>query len=253
MSEIPHNVKQPNCNGHVDHILSLVEDVSGETIAKVEQELDIYGVVRIGDEAALEIKLRNISVDPNRRNIIGSGRTILQEACIQGHVRIVKMILRLPNITVNRQSFLGKESALHYAVLVSNWKIVFSLLYHGADPNLMNKFGATPLHYAQCQSIASLLCSFGADITKKDENNHTPLSYIKSSGNVYDLELITLLVNAEEKLAKDSLRAELKANSDDKKLFEEQKNHEKEEKRKNDANERRSSLLTQYKRWRQND
>ena len=89
--------------------------------------------------------------------------------------------------------------------------------------------------------------------TKKDENNHSPLSYINSSGNVYDLELITLLVNAEEKLTKDSLRAELKANSDDKKLFEEQKNHEKEEKRKNDANERRSSLLTQYKRWRQND
>ena len=251
MSETSCYAKRFKCDGHVDHLLSLVEGVSGDKIAKVEQELDVFGDVRIGDESALEIKFRKGSFDPNQRNILGNGRTVLQEACINGHFRIVKMILSLPSINVNRQSFLGKDSALHYAVLVSNRIIVFSLLDHGADPNLMNKCGGTPLHYAKCQNIASLLCSFGADITKMDGNKHTPLSYIKSYGNAYEDELISFLENAEEELAKASLRAELKANRDEKKLLEQQKRLEKEEQKKIEANERRESFLKQYKKWRQ--
>jgi hypothetical protein len=52
------------------------------------------------------------------------------------------------------------------------------LLEHGADPNVQDKDGGTPLHFAVegCHvDVARLLLDYGADPTIRDNKGRTPL------------------------------------------------------------------------------
>tara|TARA_A100001015_G_scaffold45496_1_gene50220 strand:- start:119 stop:1342 length:1224 start_codon:yes stop_codon:yes gene_type:complete len=55
-----------------------------------------------------------------------------------------------------------------------------SLLAWGADPNLANSQGSTPLHKAASRSIAELLIRHGADPAKLDKLGRTPYMVAKS-------------------------------------------------------------------------
>ncbi len=97
-------------------------------------------------------------------------------------------------LDINKKSYVGEETALHYAVMANNTDIVHVLLKEGrADPNQGNKIGATPLHYVQSREMAELLRRFGADstlttktttttTTSGDYNNLTPRQYIVGRG-----------------------------------------------------------------------
>lgn len=66
-----------------------------------------------------------------------------------------------------------KNTILHYCVEKEAADFVDTLVYNGADPNVKNKYGETPVHIAarnDFDNIMELLLEFGGDVTIK--NNH---------------------------------------------------------------------------------
>ena len=67
------------------------------------------------------------------------------------------------------------------------------LLQHGADVDVKNKYGLTPLMWAANNGhsdIASLLLQHGANIEAKDEDGRTPLMYASSWGHTDTASLL---------------------------------------------------------------
>jgi hypothetical protein len=73
-----------------------------------------------------------------------------------------------------------KKTLLGSAVYNKHWATVYLLLELGADPNIADVEGWTPLHTAaakQDANICTLLMSYGADENLRNENDHaqTPM------------------------------------------------------------------------------
>ena len=157
-----------DASSHINTIFSLIEIESFNQKPRstnVEQSCDIFDLVRNGDVNKVKKKLSQSPINANMRNFSHNGRTILQEACIRNQLSIVKLLLEhTTNIDLNKKSYVGEDTALHFAVYSGNKDLVKILLNNGADPNERNKFGATPFHYVDCREVADLLhYYFGAD------------------------------------------------------------------------------------------
>ena len=156
------------------------------------------------------------------------GYTPLQYAAKHGCYKACKMLCRLERLNfkgrpvnfineeldINWQNFCG-DTALHLvidardgAIMQSkkNWpfnickdrhtSIVKLLLKMGADPNIKNHFGDTPLHTAarhEMKYIVQLLLHCNADIHVRNHRNETAMDLIKNNTYPHIRELI--LVN----------------------------------------------------------
>lgn len=66
-----------------------------------------------------------------------------------------------------------RNTILHHCVEKGAYDFVDALVYNGADPNVKNRYGETPVHIAarnDMDEIMELLLEFGGDVTVK--NNH---------------------------------------------------------------------------------
>ena len=64
-----------------------------------------------------------------------------------------------------------KNTILHHCVEKGAYDFVDALVYNGADPNVKNKYGETPVHIAarnDFDNIMELLLEFGGDVTVKN-------------------------------------------------------------------------------------
>ncbi|WP_332645387.1 M48 family metallopeptidase [Lysinibacillus sp. 54212] len=87
--------------------------------------------------------------------------------------------------TLNEVSGEG-YTALHLAVMESNYQISSSLLRKGADPNTRDEYGYTPLIDAASNGdleLVTLLLAFGADKTARDANGYNAYHYAENSGH----------------------------------------------------------------------
>ena len=79
---------------------------------------------------------------------------------------------------MNASSYDG-STPLHKAVSLGlNTDIAEILLANGADTNIQDEYGETPLHvsaFADNKSGAELLITYGADLDKTDNKGHTAL------------------------------------------------------------------------------
>ena len=91
-----------------------------------------------------------------------------------GDSATVKKILRSPD-QLNARDARG-NTALHWAALVSNERIVAQLLEAGFDARLTNNAGATPLHYGVgSERVVSLFLKAGANPNARSAAGGTPL------------------------------------------------------------------------------
>lgn len=70
----------------------------------------------------------------------------------------------------------NNKPALFIAVYKDNSNLVAILLKAGADPNIINAAGGTPLSYAKSHKVMDLLLEAGADVNARREGS-TPLVY----------------------------------------------------------------------------
>ena len=165
----------------------------------------------LGDAKQLKHCLYGMK-DINKRDFKGgSGRTLLHEAVVNEQIECVEILLQSAALNINQTTLLGKESALHLAVQKSNRDIAFSLLYHGADPNMRNKTGRSPLHYATEKNIASLLVSFGAKTNLKDTTKQQkPVEWALERGLKQSSDLVRFLMEVEDAAEQKILSEEIR-------------------------------------------
>lgn len=136
---------------------------------------DIHNAAKSGNLDKLR-KLIAEGVDVNKPN--KKGITPLMYAIANKHEKVVKELLKHPQIDIEKQSDDGKRP-IHWAAEMYNLEILNTLLDKGADINSetsSNKL--TALHiaaYYGFDSIVKELIKRGASIDKKTTDGHTPL------------------------------------------------------------------------------
>lgn len=86
--------------------------------------------------------------------------------------------LLLRHIHVYGYTGIGSEKHIECAKL---------LLQFGANPNMRDPHGRTPLHYVSIYTVKliDILMSYGADVNSQDDSGHTPLCSILQNNSIY--------------------------------------------------------------------
>lgn len=93
-------------------------------------------------------------------------------AVFDGDLELVRNLLENSVQNLNTRDKLGR-TLLHYSSCKSQVEIVQQLLEKGANPNLKDKNGNTPLHWCGHVDVLQLLISHGANINDR----YSTLSY----------------------------------------------------------------------------
>lgn len=188
----------------------------------------LYQAAQNGHDKIVAL-LINAGANPNIKYFM-TQNTPLHAAVSIGHHRVVLELLKSKKININaiNSKFSRSSTPLKYAVLRNHRKIVEELVNAGADPNIADSNGFTPLMWAirkegvDVKIVEHLLSSKNIDLNKPNpkQKNLTALHYAASKGNERVLEL---LINKGAKPIKDSGGNYPQASSESVKLFLEKK------------------------------
>lgn len=131
------------------------------------------------------IKLLGEGMDPNETD--RDGRTALIHSVIDGDISMISLMLNDGNTNINLQDRLG-YTALHYAAQDYSEDICNILLEHGAEVDLQDIHGNTPLWKAIFNSkgrpeVIQLLLKYGADKHKKNKSDKSPYDLANTIAN----------------------------------------------------------------------
>ena len=118
------------------------------------------------------------------------GLTLLGIAAHYGQYEVVKSLIKhgaeINALSHSNLSFIPKNTALHAAIAgVKSKEVIEFLLTNGAEPNITDSEGNTPLHIAAFEgniAIAELLIKNGAK-TKHNNSGKTPIEIAEERGN----------------------------------------------------------------------
>ncbi|KAJ5669155.1 hypothetical protein N7462_010225 [Penicillium macrosclerotiorum] len=102
-------------------------------------------------------------------------------------------LLNSTKLEINAQDPDVGDSALHYSATRNNPDITRLLIDHGADLDIMNKYGRTPLHLTSLYNsidVTPVLLDAGADMELKDQWGDSPLT----TAMYYEERISTMLV-----------------------------------------------------------
>jgi len=116
--------------------------------------------------------------------ILEGGYTILQQACRDGEIGIVKLFMSIPIVNINQKNKNGL-TALHYASNFGRKKIISELLKNNViDVNSQDNKGKTALHYSaennELEIFEMLLRHPKICSTIKDFDGKTPGDYLNN-------------------------------------------------------------------------
>jgi uncharacterized protein len=146
---------------------------------------ELYDVTHNGDLKAVSVWLDQRPDDLNAD--IGDGYTPLHVACIFGHEPLVQhLVARGALVNVNSKNP-AATTALHLATGFRDEtiakRLILFLLEHGAELNIKQEGGLTPLHHAVARGsalLADCLVMEGADPFLKDDQSRSPSDLAKS-------------------------------------------------------------------------
>ena len=104
-----------------------------------------------------------------------SGRDLFSRAVDRGSLEHLETVVLLGANVNWRQDDEAGLTGLQKAVWVGSMEKLEFLLSKGADANLTDKWGRTPLGRTNSNDVAKILLEHGADPNKADEDGCTPL------------------------------------------------------------------------------
>ena len=158
-------------------------------------DLDLFEASALGKLARV---MELIVESPERVNAISpDGFSPLGLAAFFGHPKIIAYLIEQgANVNApskNPMRVCPLHSAVAYRQSSVAYEIAEMLLAHGADPNVFQGGGWTPLHAAAVHgqlALAKLLLVHGADVNAVSENGKTPLQMAAHSENQKMIELL---------------------------------------------------------------
>ncbi|XP_071487223.1 transient receptor potential cation channel subfamily A member 1 homolog [Diadema antillarum] len=142
----------------------------------------IHEAVRCGHQDLLQLALDQVQNDEEVINHGGDDdNTPLHEACIKGHLEMVKMLCER-GAKINNQNW-NKLSPLHFACIKDHQKVAEYLMEQGADITLTDYEGLTPLQTAaNSKSFKTLIALLDyqrkLDASIKDRDNQNSAAQI---------------------------------------------------------------------------
>ena len=145
------------------------------------------------DADIVRILLAQPSVDPNV-SLKGHGQTPLWMAItIDDDCQILKSLLERPDLDLDQKSRFG-EASVYRAVRWSKDSALQLVLEKGADANLANEEGRTPLSIAASEGkhtgMGILLKQPNINLDQRDENSKTPTMYASEANQTQCLKLL---------------------------------------------------------------
>lgn len=140
----------------------------------------LFQAAEIGDHQLVDKLLNEQPVLVNKEN--ENGLTLLGIAAHYGQIEVVKTLVshgaEINAVSHSNISFIPQNTALHASIAgAKSIETIEYLLVNGADCNIKDSEGHTPLHIAAFEgniSIAKLLIENGAKIYKS-HNGKTPI------------------------------------------------------------------------------
>lgn len=151
-------------------------------------ELDPHEAIILGDAERLEAALAD-GWDANAMS--RDGFTPLALAAFFGNAAAFDRLLPLTTDLNLRARNPQQVAALHAACARSDARMVEALLRAGADPDLVQADGFTPLHAAAQHgnaAIAGLLLLFGADTGARNARGETAADIARAAGHAWLVE-----------------------------------------------------------------
>ena len=142
----------------------------------LKEELELLEASRWGKIGKVRRLLSTGLVDVNNMDL--TNWTILGKAAAYGHKDVVDLLLS-KGADPNMENTNGL-SPLHRAANHGSKDVVKLLLGKGAEPNKTDRDGRTPLHWAALRNfdgVAKLLLNTGAELDKADKDGRTPLHH----------------------------------------------------------------------------
>ena len=135
----------------------------------------LHTVVKIGDEAMLQLLLSTNQLDINAQEITHK-YTPLHISALEGKSVITAILLNAGCMIDIRDSF--QRTPLYCACASGHVSVVAQILKYQTNINVTDEMGRTPLQVASLHGftdIATLLVERGADVNLRDTNGHTAL------------------------------------------------------------------------------
>ncbi|XP_046644986.1 ankyrin-1-like, partial [Daphnia pulicaria] len=155
-------------------------------------ESPLFFAIRANNVIAVGLLLER-GADSNRRN--NNGLTPFQVAATQEKdFKILDLLLTNDKVDIDGGGQSG-YSVLHWAMATSNVTAARFLLSKGANPNVADRNGATPLHVAAyCADTTDVLDLIlekeKVDINRRDKNGQTALHYAVRGYRVYNVDYL---------------------------------------------------------------
>jgi len=166
----------------------------------IETLTTLFHAAEIGDHQLVDNLLSEQPALVNKEN--ESGLTLLGIAAHFGQIEVVKNLLshgaEINAISHSKISFIPQNTALHAAIAgAKSIDTIEYLLLNGADCNIKDNEGHTPLHIAAFEgniSIAKLLVENGAKIYKSNAGN-TPFQIAEERNLTEFIHYLSQAVN----------------------------------------------------------
>ena len=163
-------------------------------------ETPLHIAARLGDSVIMAAALRRGAGRPDVQS--SDGTTPLHIAARERHAACVDLLCTAARRSAINSLDKSQLTPLHCAVISSALDVVRTLLRHGADPNVVDRDGLAPLHYAAAAThppafshsgVVDLLIAHGANVSIQDNQRRTPLHLAAAVGNA---PLVRLLLSA---------------------------------------------------------
>lgn len=168
--------------------------------------LAIFVLINSCSEAQEIKNVHNKSEDQTTQTEMTKSNRIsdFSDAVVYGDLDRVKELASEDKSIINSQDEYG-FSALHNVMCEEQPETTEYIIENGADVNLANEDGVTPIHLACSVRNAEILLDNGADINLKSRNGNTPLHTLVSDGEER-FEVIKFLISrgAEKSLTNNS-------------------------------------------------